>query len=212
MSKKIDILGIGRNTVTIMDLVLDCGYEIGNLLHYNHSRVGEEYFGVKISGSFEHLLTQEDLRGKIIALSMGDLYVRKHLFTLLIAKGAEIPTLIHPSCEISRFCNIGKGVQILPKSIVQGDSSIGDNTIITVNTVIAHSSNIGSHCLVSGNVMVGAYTSIGELTHIGQGSTVVSGKVQYIGSNCILGAGSTLLCNMPDHTIFVGNPARQLTK
>lgn len=200
------ILGIGRNTVTIMDLVEDCGYKIKGLLHYNNERNGEEYFGHTILDSFEDFI-ENNIDGTKFALSMGNLAIRKDIYNRITSKGGEIPTLIHPSCIVSKRSKIGEGVQIMPGSIIQGDSSIGNNTVITVNTVVAHGVEIGSHCLISGNVMVGAYSSVGNMTHIGQGSTIVSGKVRRIGNNCILGAGATLLTDMPDRTIFVGAPA-----
>ncbi len=208
--RDIYILGIGRNTVTVMDLVEDCGYNIRGLLHYNRDRIGEEYFGHTIKGCFEDLFKQESLKGLSFALSMGNLSVRKNIYERIVTKGGDVPTLLHPSCVISRRCSIGNGVQVMPGSIIQGDSCIGDNTVITVNTTIAHSAKVGSHCLLSGNVMVGVYSTVCEMTHVGQGSTIVSGKVSRIGSNCILGAGAVLISDMPDNSIFVGNPAHRI--
>lgn len=207
---EIFILGIGRNTVTVMDLAEDCGFKISGLLHYNHDRIGETYYGNSIIGCFEELLQKDSLYGMTFALSMGNQSIKRDLYNLIIHKGGLVPTLIHPSCNVSRRAKIGNGVQIMPGSIVQGDSIIGDNTVITVNSVVAHSAKVGKHCLISGQVMIGAYTSIGDMTHIGQGSTVVSGKVNSVGDNCILGAGAVLLSDMPDNSIFVGNPAHLL--
>ena len=210
MISDVYILGIGRNTITVIDLVEDCGLSIAGLLHYNKDRIGETYYGYPIIGCFEDFISEQDLSGKSFVLSMGDLVIRKDIYERIINKNGEVPTLIHPSSIISRHCVIGNGVQILAGSIVQGDSIIGDNTVITVNSVIAHSAHIGSHCLISGNVMIGAYSDIGDGTHIGQGSVVVSGKVNSIGSNSILGAGAVLISNMPTNSIFVGNPAKKI--
>jgi len=208
--KEIYILGIGRNTVTVMDLAEDCGYKIAGLLHYNFDRIGESYFGLSIIGCFEDVLQNESLKGMIFALSMGNLRIRSELYDKIISKGGEIPSLIHPSCVVSRRATIGNGVQIMPGSIVQGDTIVGNDTVITVNSVVAHSAKVGKHCLISGQVMVGAYSTVDDMTHIGQGSTIVSGKVNRVGSNCILGAGAVLLNDMPDNSIYVGNPAHIL--
>ena len=207
--KKIFILGIGRNTGTIIDLALDCGYEIEGLLHYNHDRIGEKCWGLEIIGCFEDFISRDCLTGQNFALSMGDISIKKRIFEKITGKGGNIPSLIHPSCIISKFSNIGKGALIMPGSIVQADSSVGNNTCITVNSVIAHSASVGSHCLISGLTMVGAYTSVGDCSHIGQGATIVSGKGS-VGNYCILGAGSTLISKMEDNSIYVGNPAKFL--
>ena len=202
------ILGIGRNTINIIELAEDCGYTIGGLYHYDSTRNGEIYFGYRIDGSFEDVLEKEDILNKEFALSMGDINIKAKLYQKIKAKGGNLPTLIHPSCFVSRYSHIEGGVQILPHSIVEADTFIGEDTTITVNSVIAHNVRIGQHNLISGNVMVGAYTQIGNFTHIGQGSIAVSGKVEKIGDNCILGAGSVLLSSMPSNCVFAGNPAK----
>lgn len=210
MGNDIYILGIGRNSINIIELALDCGFNIKGLIHYNKERNNEIVKGFPIIGSFDEIMTSDFIRNKSFALSMGDLRIKKDLFYKIISLGGKIPTLIHPTCYISRYSKISSGVQILPHSIVEGDTIIEENTSITVNTVIAHNVEVGAHNLISGNVMVGAYCNIGALTHIGQGSVIVSGKVSSIGNNCILGAGSVLLTDMPKNSIYVGNPARFL--
>ena len=204
------ILGVGHNTINIIELALDCGYEIGGLIHFNESRTGEIYFGYPIIGSYEKFLTPEFIRGKNVTLSMGDLKIKDNLFKELKDLGAFLPTLIHPSSHISRFCKIGYGVQIQAQCIIEGDSIISDNTTVVVNTVIHHNSYIGYNNLISGNVIIGAYCNIGDFVHIGQGAVVVSGKVGAIGDNSILGAGSVLLSDMPANSVYVGNPAKLL--
>lgn len=207
---EIYILGIGRNSINILELAIDCGFTIGGLYHFDSSKTGEDYFGFQIKGSFDDILRTGNIKNKNFALSMGNVEIKASLYNEIKERGGVLPTLIHPSCFISRYAKIEEGVQLLPHCVVEGDSFIGYDTAITVNSVIAHSVHIGNHNLISGNVMIGAYCNIGNFTHIGQGSVVVSGKADKIGDHCILGAGSVLLTEMPDTTVFAGNPAKFL--
>lgn len=202
------ILGIGRNSINIIELAQDCGYHIKGLIHYDASRNGEKYFNFPVIGSFQELISQDFVREKNFALSMGDLFYKRQLFEKLILMGGNVPSLIHPSCFISKYSTIERGVQILPHSIIEADSVIGEDTSITVNSVIAHNVKVGKHNLISGNVMVGAYCNLGNMTHIGQGSVIVSGKVKKIGDYSILGAGSVLISDMPSNEVWAGNPAK----
>ena len=61
--KSLNILGIGRNTVTVMDLAEDCGFAIKSLLHYNDDRTGEYYFGHEIRVASNTLMTGIPWRG-----------------------------------------------------------------------------------------------------------------------------------------------------
>lgn len=201
------ILGIGANSSVFMDLIEDCGHRIAGLYHYNHTRTGETYSDAKIDGCFEDLLQRTSLKGMNFALSMGDIAVRKELYERIVAKGGNVPSLIHPTATISKRASMGGGVIILPQSIVQADVSIGNNTVITIHTTLAHTSHIGNHCMISGHCIVGAYTQLCDSVQIGQGSVLVSGKVKVVGENSILGAGSVLREDMRPNSIYLGNPA-----
>lgn len=210
--KEIYVLGIGHNSINVIELALSCGYKIAGLIHYNDSRSGEDYFGYPIMGSFDEFLTPGFVAGKKFALSMGDIRIRGELFNRIIGMQGEFPSLIHKSCYISSFAKIGRGVQIQPHCVVEAATSIGDDSTLIVNSVVHHNSSVGAHNLISGNVLVGAYCKIGDYVHIGQGAIIVSGKVEEIGNHSVLGAGAVLLENMERNSVYVGNPAKLLRK
>ena len=212
LDKDIYVLGIGHNTLNIVELAIDCGYKIAGLIHYDSSRTGEIYNGFPIIGSFEEMLLPELVAGRRYALSMGDLSIRSYLFKEITKLKGELPSLIHPSSYVSRYAQIGKGVQIQPHCVIESETIIGDNTTVVVNTIVHHNVTISHDDFIAGNVVVGAYTHIGYFVQIGQGAVIVSGKVKNIGNNCILGAGSVLLENMEDNSVYVGNPARFLKR
>jgi acetyltransferase-like isoleucine patch superfamily enzyme len=51
---------------------------------------------------------------------------------------------------------------------------------------------------------------VGEGTHIGAGAVVLPNLK--IGKWCKVGAGAVVICDIPDFTTAVGNPARILVK
>ena len=80
MDKEIYVLGIGRNSITMIDLAEDCGYRIAGLLHYNHDCIGEHYFDYRIDGCFEDIF----------------LFVRRCLIELLIMVGRFLLLFTRP--------------------------------------------------------------------------------------------------------------------
>lgn len=212
MNNSIYVLGIGHNSIAMIDLAEDCGYEIAGLYHYNHERTGEEYFGFKIVGCTENLLSKDSLEGMNFLLTMGDNAIRTDLYNRIITKGGNIPTLVHPSATVSKRALLGNGVIIMPQSIVQADVEIGNNTIITIHTAISHSVKIGDNCFISGNNLIGAYVHIEDNCWIGQASLIVSGTVNIVGHHSILGAGSVLRNDMRPGCLYLGNPARLIKR
>lgn len=207
--KEIFVLGIGKNSIAFIDLLEDCGYTVGGLFHYNMDKKGESYFEFIIKNSFEELFAS-DITGKYFILTMGNIGIREQLYNKITQLGGIVPTLIHPTAVVSKRCTIGNGVLVLPHSVIQADTVIGDNVVITMNTCITHSAIVGNHSFISGHCMIGASVEVGEKVHIGQGSIVVSGAVNTIGDNSILGAGSVLRGDMKSKSVYLGNPARYI--
>lgn len=208
MNNDIYVLGIGHNSITMIDLAEDCGFHVAGLYHFNHDRIGEDYFGFKIDGCTEDLLSKPSLRGMNFLLTMGDVEIRKDLFLRIKAKGGDVPTLIHPSATVSKRASLGEGVIVMQQSVVQADVQIGDNTVITIHSAISHSVAIGKHCFISGNNLIGAYVSIEDGCWLGQGCLIVSGTTNVIGHDSVLGAGSVLRGDMRSECLYMGNPAR----
>jgi UDP-perosamine 4-acetyltransferase len=208
---EIYICGIGHNTPVYIDLVEAIGYHIAGLYHYDDTRTGEIDHGYKILGSFDDLFRQ-GLNGKNFALSMGDNTIRAALYKRIVENGGNVPTLIHPSAQISRFAKLGNGVVFHMNVIVHPDVTIGDNSVVSFGSSVSHSSTVGSHCYIAANVLVGAFSNIADNVFIGLGATIVSGKVASIGANAIVGAGACVINSVPENTVVAGVPAREIKK
>ena len=74
---------------------------------------------------------------------------------------------------------------------------IGDNTSIAYNVVVL------THDFVNG---VHVDTFIGDNCFIGGGSTILPGV--RVGDNCVIGAASVVMNDIPSNTVAAGNPAR----
>lgn len=210
--KEIYVLGLGKTTPVLMELALDCGYLISGLYHYNNDLTGQMFHSYNVLGSFDDLFNT-DIRGKNFLLTMGDVHIRKELTELIESKGGIIPTLIHPTAIISRFCEISdKGVLIAPACIVQADVKIEKGVVMRDNALVCHTSHVGPFVFIGPKTLVGALIDVQELAYIGQKALLISGKATSIGSNSIIGAGSVVTKSVDDNTTVIGNPAKPIEK
>lgn len=207
-NKDIYILGVGHNTIVYIDLVESCGYDVAGLFHYNDDRTGELIHGHQIIESNNSLFKSDSLEGKNFAISVGNNRIRADLAKKIREKGGNIPTLIHPSSVVSKYAKLEKGVVIHANSVIQADTIIGQDSVVSCNVSVAHTSRIGNACYLAFNSIVGAYVEIQDNVLIGQSAVVVSGKLDYIGHDSVIGAGSVVIRNAEPYSVIVGNPGK----
>ena len=73
-----------------------------------------------------------------------------------------------------------------------------------------HDCIIGDFVSVAPNALLLGNVTIGNLSYIGANATLLPGV--HIGRNVIIGAGAVVTKNVPDNSIFVGNPAREIKR
>ena len=205
--KEIYVLGIGGSSFKMIDLANACGYEVVGLYHYNNERTGQIDHGYRILGSFDDLFEQ-DIQDKNFLLTMGDMNIRKSLSDKIILKGGLVPTLVHPSAEISQFALISPiGVIVDSQTVVQADCEIDEGVYICSHSMICHQTHLEAYVFVAPHALIGARLNIRDFVFIGQNATLISTKVKEIGSHTIVGAGAVVTKELPPHVV-VGNPAR----
>ena len=211
MNNDIYILGVGHNTIVTIDLAESCGYIVAGLYHYLEDRIGEYYFGHKIVGSNKNLFKQ-DLKGKQYAISVGNNEIRSELYQKIESCGGSIVTLIHPKAIVSKYANIKDGVQIHAGSIIDPDTFINENTIISSKSSVLHGSTIGKHCFLAPDVVLGANTTVDDFVFIGLNATIISNKVNIIDKCAIVGASAVVAKPIEQKQIVAGMPAKVISK
>ena len=208
VNNDIFILGVGHNTIVYIDLVETCGYKVAGLYHYNDERTGDLIHGHKIIDSNNNLFQKKSLVGMSFAISVGNNIIRNEIANIIRDKGGDIPILIHPSSVVSKYAKLEKGVVIHANSVIQADAIIGQDSVVSYNVSVSHTSRIGKACYLAFNSTIGAYVEIQDNVLIGQSATIVSGKLDYIGHDSIIGAGSVVIQNIEPFSVVAGNPAK----
>ncbi len=209
-SKDIYLLGVGKYTEVIMELALDCGYEVKGLYHYNDQRKGDLVMGVRILGSFEELF-KSDIGGLNFGVTMGDNKLRTEVAKKIRSAGGLTPSLIHPKSEISPSAKIGVGCFLHHSSFVWTRAQMGDDCILSHNAHLSHHAIIEDGCSLSVMAMVGPYNTLKKQVFVGIDATVLPG-IGIIGTNCLIGAKANVTKAYGANFTLVGNPARPLKK
>lgn len=124
----------------------------------------------------------------------------------VITESAEISkeeVRIGANCFVGEKCRIGRGVRILPNSVILAGSEIGDNVLIYPNVTIYQDTKIGDRVIIHSGSVIGsdgfgqAKNEDGSYKKIPQKGIVVIQDDVEIGSNCTIDRatlGETLIC------------------
>ena len=142
-----------------------------------------------------------------------------------LGKGVKFSKFINLyGCEVGDHTKIGAFVEIQKNAKVGKNCKISSHTFICEGVIIEDNVFVGHGVTFINDSYPRATTLEGELqteqdwkveptlvkkgASIGSGATILSNLV--IGENALVGAGSVVTRDVPDHAIVAGNPAKLL--
>ena len=139
-------------------------------------------------------------------IATGDNHQREEHFEFIFKAIQKNPVnCIHPSAIISPSSQIGYGNLICPGSIIHTHAQISNNTIINSGAIIEHDCVVEEYAQISPNVTLCGRVKVGRSAFIGAGSVVIP-KIT-IGYDSIVAAGSSVICDLDNSSMYAGVPA-----
>lgn len=142
-----------------------------------------------------------------VVIAIGDPFARFRVVRRLMSiRQLEYPAIIHPRAWISRSVRIGQGVIIYPGVTIDCDVRIGNFSIINKQSVVGHDVVLEDFSTLSPSVSIGGSSLLGEGAFMGIGSCTIQHVT--IGRWSVVGAGATVISNLPERVVAVGVPAK----
>jgi sugar O-acyltransferase (sialic acid O-acetyltransferase NeuD family) len=146
----------------------------------------------------------------VIALAYAKLNARRRdKFAVARAAGYTLPSYVSPKATVLNDGKIGANCFILEDNTIQPFVEIGDDVTLWSGNHIGHHAKIADHCFITSHVVISGGVTVGERTFIGVNSTIRDHVS--IGAGCVIGAGSLILKDAADDTVYSA-PAAELAK
>lgn len=214
-TKKIIILGTGGTSVDILDIIhyinkqnkdqLEC---IGFL--DDEERIGKSVGGVKILGP---LKKAKEYKNVFFINGIGNpnnFFRREEIIKKTSTPINQFLKIIHSSASVSKTAKIGFGSVIFQNVTINSNVRIGDHVVVLPNCVLSHDDDIGDYSCIASSVSISGGVKVGKSCYIGSSSAIK--EFVNIGDYSLVGIGSVVLENIPNNSVFVGNPAKFLRK
>lgn len=200
--------GCGREVANWIDDInkIDAAWNILGFLDDNLNALEGFLCKYKIIGTIRDHKPKEGMK---YAMGIANPSVKKIVAPMMMEKGAQFASIIHPSTHIYSEFELGEGLVTYPNSKIATGCKIGDFVTLQ-STVLGHDSQLGDYVTVSSNCGITGGTKLYEGCFIGDHACIAVGLE--IGANAYVGIGSVVIRNVEKDTKVFGNPARAFAK
>jgi sugar O-acyltransferase (sialic acid O-acetyltransferase NeuD family) len=176
---------------------------LGFIVDAQYGRAGDLVNEKPILGDFTWLARYSDVW---VVCGIGASDLRRRMVLRAAKLGVNFATLVHPEALLTKRISIGAGTVILARSSFSNNVRIGSHVHVSLHCTIGHDAvlddfaSLAPGCHISGNVHVM------EGANLGTGANVIEKRT--IGRWSIVGAGSTVVKDVPADSTVVGVPAQ----
>lgn len=202
------LVGGGGHASVVCAACARAGLMIAGVLDDAETALADEHGHVGDLGQLGWALDHTAQNGWVLAL--GDLGTRRRFLDEHGQRRTEqASTVVDPDATLVAS-EIGRGVFVGARSVVQARARVGDHAIVNTGAIVEHDCAIGENVHVAPGAVLGGGVTVGDDTLIGLGAKVKPGVT--IGSGATVGFGAVVLADVGDGETVVGNPARVLVR
>ena len=205
---KLLIYGKGSYSKLLLSLFNDRLSIASKVEYIDDTQKEEASIEFKSISEFKYKHSRESLAEykQIVAIGNHYGFERAKYSEQLLKLGINQIKLWHTSSLLLPDTTVAKSTIIHPGSIVMPYTKVDEYCIINTGAKIDHECYIGKGCHIMGNAYIAGRVLIDNFSTIGS-QAVVFPDIK-IGKNCYIGAGSVVRTNIPDNSIYAGNPAK----
>jgi sugar O-acyltransferase (sialic acid O-acetyltransferase NeuD family) len=141
-----------------------------------------------------------------VAIGIGQPAARLRVADALVARGARLATVVHPSAWVAPTATLGAGVAIAPFACVGPQVTVGDLGLINTYASLGHDAVLGRSCVFSSYCVATGHTVLGDAVFLGTAAVIAPGV--RVGDGARISAGAVAFHEVPAGHLAAGNPAR----
>jgi sugar O-acyltransferase (sialic acid O-acetyltransferase NeuD family) len=201
----------GHGKVVVDALLASKSWEVIGILDDDERKAGQKILGIPVIGSGRSVAKLMDkLDVGIVAIAIGDNYVRDLKLQEARRYGLKATNVIHPTAHMSRFVELGEGVTILAGATINPGTTIEDNVCVNTAASIDHDNYLERSCHVFPNATLAGGVRVGAFAYVGLGAVVTPNVV--IHRYSYVGAGAAAVEDVPEGVVVAGVPAAEIGK
>lgn len=144
----------------------------------------------------------------VFICALGDVSYKEKYAKIIIDKGGEFISLIHPTASVGLNTMLGKGCIIEKNAVISCDATIGDFVTVMPHAVLGHDIRIGDWSHVGSYAFMGGFSKLGQSVTLHSTVNILPHK--NVGNNATVGAGSVVIRPVKEGATVFGVPAMKI--
>lgn len=205
MTKPLVILCAGGHGRVVADAARAGGHRLAGFLD-SGVPAGHIHEGAPVIGGDALLDDPVFVAGHDFIVATGVQALRRRLSLAVDARGGRLATVVHPSAIVAASAEIGGGSFLAAGAIVNPGARLGRFVIVNTGATIDHDDVLEDGVQICPGAHLAGLVTCREDAFIGTGAAIIPGRT--IGRRAVVGAGATVVRDIPDDVTAVGCPAR----
>ncbi len=206
MKKSVYILGYSGHSYSVIDAFLSNNINVSG--YFDIKEAINNPYNINYLGHENELPLTEIVKNNFVFPCVGSNKLRKTLSALFSKANLNETSIVHKNAYVSNNSSIGKSTVVCNGALINPNCVIGNFSIINTGAIIEHDCLIDDFVHIASGAVLAGNVKVKEMSFIGANATIKQGVK--IGRNVLIGAGSVVLNDVPDNSVFVGNPAKYL--
>lgn len=202
--KDLIIIGAGGHGRVIADIAQQL--RVYKSIAFLDDGDAKESMGLPILGKTSDMEKYVQTADMFVAI--GNSKLRGEFIERLLALGACVPTLVHPSAMIGACVDIGAGTAVMAGAVINPCAKLGRGVILNTCSSVDHDCVVEDDCHIAVGVHIAGTVHLGKRVWIGVGATIKNNVD--VCADCIVGAGAVVVDDITVCGTYVGVPAKLL--
>jgi acetyltransferase EpsM len=198
------VFGCGGHGRVIADILASGGADVAGFLDDNPPAPMVD--GVPVIGDRSRLVDPHFLAQYAIIIGVGESGLRRRLALQVLDYGGSLAVAVHPRATLARSVSIGAGTVVMAGAVINTGSQIGRFVVVNTGATVDHDCVLDDGVHISPGCHLAGAVVCAIDAFIGTGAIVIP-RVR-IGARSIIGAGATVIADVPPDVLTIGCPAR----